>query len=155
MNNLELNSFNSNFGEFKIISILSDYENHWILGLTSVILEKDDFYYYIQEEKDKIHQDQINELTKKLLKMESKIYKSNNKTINTNNGSINNGNINTINNNITIKFGDETALIDYHDLLNKKELEFIIKRQYCAIQESIKLKLIINEKYPSSVGMGR
>jgi len=54
MNNLELNSFNSNFGDFKIISTLSDYSNHWILGLTSVILEKDQVYYYIQEEKEKI-----------------------------------------------------------------------------------------------------
>ena len=27
MNNLELNGFNSNFGDFKIVSILSDYEN--------------------------------------------------------------------------------------------------------------------------------
>ena len=41
MNNLELNGFNSNFGDFNIVSILSDYLNHWILGLTSIILEKD------------------------------------------------------------------------------------------------------------------
>ena len=55
MNNLELNSFNSNYGDFKIISILSDYENHWILGLTSIILEKDEVYFYLQEEKEKIN----------------------------------------------------------------------------------------------------
>ncbi len=54
MNNLSLNSFNSNFGDFKIISILSDYENHWILGLTSIILEKDNLYFFIQDEKEKI-----------------------------------------------------------------------------------------------------
>ena len=54
MNNLELNGLNSNFGDFKIVSILSDYGNHWILGLTSVILEKDNLYFYIQDEKEKI-----------------------------------------------------------------------------------------------------
>ena len=55
MNNLELNGFNSNFGDFKIVSILSDYENHWILGLTSIILEKDNLYFFIQDEKEKIN----------------------------------------------------------------------------------------------------
>jgi hypothetical protein len=55
MNNLELNSFSSDFGDFKIISILSDYENHWILGLTSIIIEKENLYYFIQDDKDKIN----------------------------------------------------------------------------------------------------
>lgn len=54
MNNLELSGFNSNFGGFNIVSILSDYENHWILGLTSIILEKDNLYFYIQDDKEKI-----------------------------------------------------------------------------------------------------
>lgn len=66
MNNLELSGFNSNFGGFNIVSILSDYEtasgmsmningsNHWILGLTSIILEKEDLYFYIQDDKEKI-----------------------------------------------------------------------------------------------------
>ena len=54
MNNLELNIFNSNFGNFNIVSILSDYENHWILGLTSIILERESLYFYIQDDKERI-----------------------------------------------------------------------------------------------------
>lgn len=54
MNNLELNGFNSNFGDFNMVSISSDYENHWILGLTSIIFEKDNLYFYIQDDKEKI-----------------------------------------------------------------------------------------------------
>ena len=34
---------------------MSDYENHWILGLTSIILEKDNLYFFIQDEKEKIN----------------------------------------------------------------------------------------------------
>ena len=54
MNNLEVSGFNSHVGGFNIVSILSDYENHWILGLTSIILEKDNLYFYIQDDKEKI-----------------------------------------------------------------------------------------------------
>jgi len=105
------------------------------------------------EDIKKQSQDQINELTTKLQKMETKICKTNNKNINninnTNNGTINNNNIT---NNITIKFGDETSLIDYSELLNKKELEYILKKQRSSILASIEM-IHFNKRLPQCMNV--
>jgi len=124
--------------------------------LMKQIEEKDKKYQEIINEKDKIHQNQIDILTTKLQKMETKIIKTTNKNninnINTNTNT-NNGSINTINNNnITIKFGDETSLIDYSELLNKKELEYILKKQRSSILASIEM-IHFNKRLPQCMNV--
>ena len=106
----------------------------------------------IIEENNKKNQDQINELTNKLQKMETRILKTtnknnnNNNTNNTNNGTINNNN-NITNNIQIIEFGKETHEIDYNNLLTKRELEYILKRQRSSILASIQM-MHFNKRLP-------